>query len=180
MQLIASLYGTFIILATCLCAACTNALYMYIRPYGEYYIQQVAGFYTCSLVISLMKSCKRHTEYSSVPRCFFYEQNHVFCFRQIKVYAYFGCPDTSNENEIYCCGLPNEQYCCSYSEHHEQTRYRSRFSIWDIVVIVLIVIVLLMPLIVALKTHYKCKRCYVRGCCDATSGRWHGVFWHTT
>ena len=37
------------------------------------------------------------------------------------MYAYFGCPDTSNAEEYYCCGLPTEQYCCTQSEYSAQT-----------------------------------------------------------
>lgn len=75
---------------------------------------------------------------------------------QVKVYAYFACPDTSNENEIYCCGMPTEQYCCTYSEYDQQTMYRSGDSmpIWGIVIITLVLIILVVLGIVALKVIY--------------------------
>ena len=66
----------------------------------------------------------------------------------MKVYAYFGCPDTANENEIYCCGLPTEQYCCTFQEYEQQTR-DNNFKIWARVAIGLIVLVLIVPLLVA-------------------------------
>ena len=76
------------------------------------------------------------------------------------MYAYFGCPDTSNAAEYYCCGLPTEQYCCTQSEYSAQTT--SHWPWGNLLLAVLIICVLLLGLYQTLRNAYY-RRLALRG-----------------
>ena len=76
----------------------------------------------------------------------------------MNVYAYFGCPDTSNAEEYYCCGLPTEQYCCTQSEHSAQTTSRWSWLHWllNLLKVVVICLVLIGAYQSLRSIYYRC------------------------